>query len=362
LLHQSSIAALQSAGVLSNSESRIAEFLTSTEDDDSGSHASHGAGAGHDPFKIISRAQSSSADPPQAKTELAIDPLVTSMLVVAASRTPSSTSIISGVTAVTDAPVEENQLASKETKKSSLISNFGIFGSGAGSSSNSQHVEVTKNDQDDLCGDLGSLYGGGGGSVDDRPIRKPFFSNKSPQNSNVSHRLTFSHENPISSDASAAANVGVASSGGSNAASAPPSKKLSHAKSSFSKSSSYDSSSATATTSGVASVGAENASRFMKRRSVTTFLEGRPSGLTSPPIDSTTVPSSQQQPMSPGSMATEESDEVSVLSAVSTLEARPSALRDKLRRRGSASAALAQQTAQFRKKVSDQAAGSVVEE
>lgn len=352
LRHQSSIAVLQSAGVLSNSESRITEFLTSADADGDESHGDAGHGHSHDPFKIISRAQSASEA--RGTTELVIDPLVTSMLLP--SRTPSSTSVISGVTAVTDIPVDENNLTSKESKKSSLISNFGIFGSGIGSSSNSQNVE-SKNDQDDLCGDLSSLYGGDG-RVDDRPLRKPFFSTKSQQNSSVPHRLTFSHENPISSastenkrslpDAGATSTTGGSGSFG-GLVTASSSKKLSHVKSSFSKSSSYDASSASA------SVGAENASRFMKRRSVTTLLEGRASGLTSP-TDFTTTTNSEQ-PKSPASSFNEETaDDVSVVSNVS----RPS-VRDKLRRRGSASAALAQQTAQFRKKVSDQA-GSTVEE
>jgi hypothetical protein len=385
LRHQSSIAVLQSAGVLSSnhSDSRITEFLSSTaalEDDDEeenrsrGNGRGSGRGSGYDPFKIISRAQSS-ATGAGTTTQLPIDPLVTSMLVSVPSRTPSSSSIISGVTAMTDpnpSTEESNTVPlstananpsakDKDTKKPSLISNFAIFGS----SSNSNPVAAEADENQDHCGELGSLYGGGGGGGgDDRPVRKPFFSNPkasssaSPQNSNaIAHRLTFSHENPISVATASAESSAAGGGGGAGAGG----QRLSHGKSSFTKSSSQDSSSSAsinATSAAGASVGAENASRFMRRRSVTNLLEGRPSGLTSPPIEG-----QGQAPMSPTTATgmAEESDDVSVMSTASAvssvLESRPSAVRDKLRRRGSASAALAQQTAQFRKKVSDQSQG-----
>lgn len=285
LKQQSSIAVLQSAGVLSNSESKILEFLTPKDNE----------------LPILSQ-----SDP--IATSLRDSPIEQSSSPpsIIAPHTYSSTSVISGVTTVTDVnPLVED--TPKESKKSTILPNLGIFGSASAPSSQNEDLS-----------DLGSLYSL---SEDNRPARKTFFSTKS-QNVQT-NRMTFSHENPISLNVENSEKV--LSKSQSLGPDASNSQKTSNSRSSFSKSSPKNTIASSYSSS---SVGAENASRFLRRCSVMN-PEGRLSGF-KPDVDD--IP--------------RESDDSSSVSS-HRYSGRSS-------RRGSASSVLAQQTAQFRQRLSEQ--------
>jgi hypothetical protein len=327
LQHQTSIAVLQSAGMFSNTES-LSEFLTSSGGGYGDSMTSMNATTATKRFLATSSTSNSLIDDTvnSNSIETGLD-----QLVHIPSRTPSSTSIISAVTTLTEDPL-------KESKKGNMIPNFGIWGS---------QNPPSATDQD--LSDFGSLYGNA--MDENRPARKTFFTNKSPHEQPFS-RFTFSHNNPISEtgggsgEDTAAMNLRQKSQSFGAEATGASSRKLAQSKSRKELVLTTQS-----------SVGAENASRFMKRRP----LDGRPS-VAKIDLDAaeTSQPSSPSLPLqSPGPFE-EENDEISV-------EARPSRSSgfdrtEKLRRRGSASATLAQQTANFRKRMSDKATPTFIAE
>jgi hypothetical protein len=321
LQHQTSIAVLKSAGLFSNTES-VSEFLASSGGAYGDSIMTPTATPTAAAIKRTVVTSSSTLNSlNSASIETGLDQLATVV-----SRTPSSTSIISAITTTTEDPIKES--------KKNLIPNFGLWGS--------QHPQ-SNTDQD--LSDLGSIYGNA--ADENRPIKRSYFTNKSPNEQPVA-RFTFSHNNPISETGArvgAMASEGEAThrlksqSFGADATAVSP-RKATQARSSFVRKDPPGSSTQS-------SVGAENASRFMKQRS---SLEGRQS-VTKADSDVETLTQPSLSPPQPP--PEDENDDIS-------LDSRPSRSSgfdrtEKLRRRGSASAALAQQTANFRKRMSDQA-------